>query len=96
MVFFRYHQASDSAPAGAPSEVRLMVQHNRMRWYNPKLCGFEWREMPEDDEGAFALLGGHQHAEADAGVYREWRDLGAGVAASLIRAGETARERNEG
>lgn len=73
-----------------------MAQHNRMRWYNPKLRGFERREMPEDDEGALALLGGYQGAKADATVYREWRGLGAGVAASLIRAGEAARERDEG
>lgn len=73
-----------------------MAQHNRMRWYNPKLRGFEWREMPEEDEEALALLGGYQGAETAAAVYREWRGLGAGVAASLIRAGEAARERDGG
>lgn len=69
-----------------------MAKHNRMRWYDPKLGGFEWREMPEDDEGALALLEGHPGAEM---VYRQWRELGASVTASLIRAGEAAKERDE-
>lgn len=73
-----------------------MSQHNRMRWYDPKLGDFEWREMPEDDGAALVLLAGYPGAEADAAVYREWRALGAGVAASLLRAGEAAKTRDGG
>ncbi len=73
-----------------------MAQHNRMRWYNPKLRRFEWRAMPVNDDGALALLEDPPADEATVAVYREWRALGAGVAASLIRAGEAARKRDEG
>lgn len=73
-----------------------MANRNRMRWYDPGAGGFEWRQMPDDDEGALALLSGYPGAEDDRAVYREWRGLGAGVAASLIRAGEAARERDGG
>lgn len=66
-----------------------------MRWYNPSLGRFEWREMPEDDEGALSLLGGSPQARPCAAVYREWRGLGASVAASLIRAGEAAKAADE-
>ena len=73
-----------------------MAQHDRIRWYNPKLRGFEWRTMPDNDEEALTLLEDPPADEEAAEVYREWRALGAGVAASLIRAGETARARDEG
>lgn len=72
-----------------------MVHRNRMRWYNPKLGSFEWRDMPEYDMAAIALLEGHLHSEDDAAIYREWRALGASVTASLLRAGEAARKRDE-
>lgn len=72
-----------------------MAQHNRMRWYNPKLGSFEWKQMPENDEEALALLEGYPRSENDAAIYREWRSLGASVVASLLRAGEAAYERNE-
>jgi hypothetical protein len=52
--------------------------------------------MPEEDDVALARLRGYPSAEKGAAVYREWRDLGASVAASLIRAGETAKERDGG
>ena len=57
----------------------------RMRWYNPNLQAYEWREIPIDDEGALALLEG---SEPSTQIYRYWRELGASVVASLIRAGE--------
>ncbi len=69
-----------------------MAEPGRMRWYNPKLGGFEWRELPASDEEALSLLDGYPGAEGHAAIYREWRDLGAGIAAALIRAGEAARE----
>ena len=52
--------------------------------------------MPDEDDTALALLQGYPGAEEDAAVYREWRDLGALVAVSLIRAGEAAKERDKG
>ena len=62
-----------------------------MRWYNPALGGFEWREVPESDEEAFSALEGSPSIPRCAQTYREWRDMGAGIRAALIRAGETAR-----
>ena len=62
-----------------------------MRWYNPKLEGFEWREVPESDEEALSLLEGSSFTPTCTRTYREWRELGAGIMASLIRAGEAAR-----
>lgn len=74
--------------------VRLSSGRNRLRWYHPRLRRFEWREMPDEDDAALTLLRGYPGAEEDAAVYREWRDLGASVVASLIRAGEAAKERD--
>lgn len=72
-----------------------MTDRNRKRRFDPRVGEFEWPEMPDDDERARALLlVGYPGVEADAAVYREWRELGAGVAASLIRAGEAARGRD--
>ncbi|MEJ7843747.1 MAG: hypothetical protein WKF95_18460 [Rubrobacter sp.] len=95
--FCRYYYVSDVVPDG-PTQAgfRIVAQHDRMRWYDPRLRRFEWREMPEDDAEALGLLGGYPKAEADAAVYREWRALGASVAASLLRAGEAARTRDRG
>lgn len=73
---------------------RLSIGRNRLRWYHPRLRRFEWREMPDEDDAALALLRGYPGAEEDAAVYREWRDLGASVVASLIRAWEAAKERD--
>ncbi len=64
-----------------------MAERGRMRPYDPKLGGFEWRELPASEEEAFSLLVGYFGAEGHAAIHREWRDLGAGIAA-LIRAGE--------
>ena len=43
--------------------------------------------MPEEDDVALARLRGYPSPGKGAAVYRERRDLGASVAASLIRAG---------
>jgi hypothetical protein len=63
-----------------------------MRWYNPQLGAFEWREVPKTDEQALSLLDGYPRAEAYQAVYEEWRQMGADIMAALIRAGETAKE----
>jgi hypothetical protein len=48
--------------------------------------------VPNTDEEALSLLDGYTRAEAHAAVYEEWRWLGAGMMAALIRAGEAAEE----
>ncbi len=67
-----------------------------MRWYNPKLEGFKWREVPETDEEALSLLAGYAGAERHAAVFKEWRQLGTDIMAALIRAGEAAKEEHGG
>jgi hypothetical protein len=64
---------------------------NMMRWYNPALEGFEWREVPESDEEALSALEGSPFTPSCTQTYREWRDLGVGIMAALIRAGEAAQ-----
>ena len=66
-----------------------------MRWYNPSLGDFEWREVPESDEEALPLLEGSPGGQPYVEVYREWRKLGASIMESLMRAGEAARETGE-
>ena len=61
-----------------------------MRWYNPNLDGFEWREVPTTDEQALEVLDGSPLFPACAETYREWRQLGAS-----IRAGEAAQAERE-
>ncbi len=68
----------------------------RMRWYNPALGCFEWRDLPEDDDEALALLEGEPGSRPYVEVYREWRKLGATVVVSLMRTGEAARDAGEG
>ena len=68
----------------------------RMRWYNPKLEDFEWREVPNTDEEALSLLEGYAGAEGHAAVYEEWRQLGTDIMAALIRTGEAAKEERGG
>jgi hypothetical protein len=82
---------------GCSLEARLlsMTQHGQMRWYNPSLEGFEWREVPPTDERALEALEGSPHSLACANTYREWRQLGASIEAALIRAGEAAKERSD-
>ncbi len=74
------------------TEKRSLVEQRRIRWYNPKLEDFEWREVPKSDEEALALLNGHPSRERYVEVYEEWRALGAPIVAALIRAGEAAKE----
>jgi hypothetical protein len=69
-----------------------LSQGGRIRWYNPKLRGFEWRRPPESDDEAIAALEGSPHSPVCTWTYREWRELGASIAAALIRAGEAARD----
>ena len=70
-----------------------VVDHrgDMMRWYNPTLGGFEWREVPESDEEALSALEGSPFTASCTMTYREWRELGVGIMAALIRAGEAAR-----
>ena len=73
------------------------MTHNSppMRWYNPNLDGFEWREVPPSDKKALKVLDGSSHSRACAEAYREWRQLGASIRAALIRAGEAAQAERE-
>jgi len=78
------------------SEGAAVTLRKLMRWYNPQLGTFEWREVPNTDEEALSLLDGYVGAEAHAALYEEWRQLGSDIIAALIRAGETAKkERGE-
>jgi hypothetical protein len=72
-----------------------MADHSRIRWYNPRLNSFEWREVPESDEEALSLLEGSPYSATSTQTYREWRQLGAAIEAALIRAGEAAKEQSE-
>ena len=72
-----------------------MANHSRIRWYNPRLNTFEWREVPESDEEALSLLEGSPYSATCTQTYREWRQLGASIGAALIRAGEAAKEQSE-
>jgi hypothetical protein len=69
-----------------------MAHLSRIRWYNPMLNTFEWREVPESDEEALSLLEGSPYSPICTQTYREWRYLGATIAAALIRAGEAAEQ----
>jgi hypothetical protein len=68
-----------------------MEPHGLIRWYNPTLDDFEWREVPQTDERALQALGDSPHSPACTETYREWRNLGASIGAALMRAGETAK-----
>jgi hypothetical protein len=72
-----------------------MAHHNRIRWYNPRLNTFEWREVPESDEEALSLLEGSPYSATCTQTYREWRQLGASIEAALIRTGEAAKEQSQ-
>jgi len=72
-----------------------MAHLSRIRWYNPTLNTFEWREVPESDEEALSLLEGCPYSATCTQTYREWRQLGAAIGAALIRAGEAAKEQSE-
>lgn len=77
----------------------------RMRWYNPALQEYEWREFPKRDDKAEELLANAcldtPYAEDCLRVYRKWRELYRGrwkprmaIAAALIRSGEAALRAN--
>jgi hypothetical protein len=73
-----------------------VAEKGLMRWYNPKREAFEWRKVPASDEEALSLFEGYPGAEEHAEVYREWRALGAGIKTALMRAGEAARNGENG
>jgi hypothetical protein len=72
-----------------------MEHQDPIRWYNPKLGDFEWREVPKTDERALELLDGSPYSPTCARTYREWRELGASIGAALMRAGEAAKDQSE-
>ena len=72
-----------------------MLEHAQVRWYNPALGDFEWREVPLSDEDALSLLEGSPHTLTCTDIYGEWRELGASITAALIRAGEAAKEERD-
>ena len=72
-----------------------MAHLSRIRWYNPRLNTFEWREVPQSDEEALSLLEGSPYSASCTQTYSEWRQLGAAIGAALIRAGEAAKQQSE-
>jgi hypothetical protein len=72
-----------------------MAHYSPLRWYNPTLEDFEWREVPESDEEALSLLEGSPYSATCIQTYHEWRLLGAAIGAALMRAGEAAKEQSE-
>ncbi len=72
-----------------------MAHHSRIRWYNPTLNTFEWREVPESDEEALSLLESSSYSPTSTEVYWEWRNLGASIGEALMRAGEAAKEESD-
>jgi|SRR5215210_341576 len=88
----RFHQA-----LGRREQLGLrpMMHHGQIRWYNPTLEDFEWRAVPATDEQALEVLDGFPYSASCTQTYREWRALGASMAAALIRAGEMAKEHSE-
>jgi hypothetical protein len=71
------------------------MHHGQVRWYNPMLEDFEWREVPPTDEQALEVLDGPPNSPPCAEAYREWRELGAPIREALIRAGEAAKAERE-
>jgi len=72
-----------------------MAHHSQIRWYNPELDTFEWREVPQTDEEVLKVLDGSPYAPRCIQTYQEWRNLGATITAALMRAGEAAKENRE-
>jgi hypothetical protein len=73
-----------------------MAQKSPIRWYNPKLGLYEWREVPQTDEQALELLEDSPYSRTCTQTYCEWRALGATITAALIRAGEATNDEREG
>jgi hypothetical protein len=67
-------------------------EQTQVRWYNPALEDFEWREVPQIDNDALSLLDGSPHSPTCTDTYWRWRELGASITAALIRAGEAAKK----
>jgi hypothetical protein len=72
-----------------------VAEQKRIRWYNPKLETFEWRQVPTSDEEALSLLEDSPYTPTCTETYREWRRLGSNITVALIRAGEAAKAKNE-
>jgi hypothetical protein len=83
---------SSLGPLRKEGRLRHMTHHCRIRWYNPRLNAFEWREVPESGEEALSLLEDSPYSPICTETYQEWRDLGAPIAEALIRAGEAAKQ----
>lgn len=77
-------------------ECEMSPYKPKMRWYNPKLGAYEWREVPPSDEEALELLDHYPGCERYADIYRGWREAGACIMAALIRAGESLEFRTPG
>ncbi|HET7270050.1 MAG TPA: hypothetical protein VFI90_03080 [Rubrobacter sp.] len=73
-----------------------MAHYSRIRWYNPKLEEYEWRDVPKSDEVALSLLEGSPHSPICTQIYLEWRALDAPITAALIRVGEAAEHEGDG
>jgi hypothetical protein len=90
------HRASLAGIMTASGGGLLVDHHSRIRWYNPILEDFEWRQFPHSDEEALSLLEGSPYTPICTQTYREWRTLGASITVALIRAGEAAKEKSDG
>jgi hypothetical protein len=86
---------AETSRRAAASEKRSLIGQRRIRWYNPKLETFEWKEAPKSDEEALSLLDGSPYVPTCTQTYWEWRGLGSSIAVALIRAGEAAKEEGE-
>ena len=73
----------------------VIAMQMQMRWYNPSIRDFEWRSAPDGDEKALAILKDSSRSQLCVEVYWDWRNLGATVMVSLIRAGEAAKEADD-
>jgi hypothetical protein len=83
-------------PTRADTGRVAVAKRLRVRWYNPALGDFEWRETPKSDEETLSLLDGSPYTPTCTDTYRYWRGLGTSITAALIRAGEAAKEEERG
>jgi hypothetical protein len=89
---FRRRVLLQSVQGELQGRVARVSKRKQVRWYNPALEDFEWREVPDSDKDALSLLEDSSHAPTCIDIYRQWRELGASVTVALIRAGEVAKE----
>jgi hypothetical protein len=71
-----------------------MEHQGRMRWYNPRLEDFEWREVPKNEQEALSLLDGSfvpQHVRLFIASGGSW---GASITVALIRARQLGKKRS--